>query len=75
MASGHQRLATMLTAGSYERQRAYLSALGRRAAVDALFCENNELAIGAIDALRESHIAIGVVGFKDIDKHRFGFTS
>ena len=63
-----------LDAGSYQRQRGYevlMDYLGRSQAedrVDAIFCENDNLAIGALDALREFGRAdLAIVGFDDIE--------
>lgn len=68
-------LAQMLEASHYLREegmrtvRNYLEATPRAERVEALFCENDILAIGAIDAQVATHSArrIAVVGFDDIE--------
>lgn len=68
-------LTLQLTAGSYDRQAGYrkmaryLANSAPQARVEAIFCENDILAIGALEALREAHVSgIGIVGFDDIDE-------
>jgi len=64
-----------LDAGCYQRQRGYevlmdyLSHTQAKDRVDAIFCENDNLAIGALDALREfgNSADIAIVGFDDIE--------
>jgi len=67
----------LMTAGHYDRQSGYrvmadyLHATATAAAprLDALFCENDILALGALDALRLAGLEgeIAIVGFDDID--------
>jgi DNA-binding LacI/PurR family transcriptional regulator len=71
-ASG-RHLTALLTAGHYSRDLAYKTmrdylqqTVHQR--VDALFCENDALALGVIDALRDAGISMAVVGFDDIDE-------
>ncbi|MDL4914583.1 MAG: substrate-binding domain-containing protein [Enterobacterales bacterium endosymbiont of Blomia tropicalis] len=67
-----------LIADGHSRERAYQSMLAylkkSRAAerIEALFCENDLLAFGAIQAIRDFGQAthIGVVGFGDVDEAR-----
>ncbi|MDF7659168.1 LacI family DNA-binding transcriptional regulator [Erwiniaceae bacterium L1_54_6] len=69
-------LEVMLTAGGYAQERSYavltgyLNANAPADRIDALFCENDALALGALEALREGagnkHMA--VVGFDGIDE-------
>lgn len=69
------KLELTLDAGCYQRQRGYevltdylkRSQSGDR--VDAIFCENDNLAIGALDALRDfdKGADIAIVGFDDIE--------
>lgn len=69
-------LEVMLTAGGYAQERSYavlteyLNAHAPADRIDALFCENDALALGALEALREGagnkHMA--VVGFDGIDE-------
>lgn len=71
-----QRLALKLEAGHYSRQRgyeemrAYLQETAPEQRVEALFCENDILALGALDALREQGAegTLAVVGFDDIEQ-------
>ncbi|ADU71908.1 LacI family DNA-binding transcriptional regulator [Pantoea sp. At-9b] len=71
-----QSLDTLLIAGSYDRDlayrtmRDYLRSTPPSARIDALFCENDVLAFGAIEAMRDfdPQLHIGVVGFDDIDE-------
>lgn len=75
MATGFQ-LDRVLTAGHYDRQRGfqlmseYLQATPESERVEALFCENDVLALGALEALRQTapSSAMAVVGFDDIDE-------
>ncbi|HHL0955702.1 TPA: LacI family DNA-binding transcriptional regulator [Serratia marcescens] len=75
MAAGFQ-LDRELTAGHYDRQRGfqlmseYLQATPESERVEALFCENDVLALGALEALRQTapSSAMAVVGFDDIDE-------
>ncbi|HAU4286762.1 TPA: LacI family DNA-binding transcriptional regulator [Serratia marcescens] len=78
MAAGFQ-LDRVLTAGHYDRQRGfqlmseYLQATPESERVEALFCENDVLALGALgalEALRQTapSSAMAVVGFDDIDE-------
>jgi len=68
-------LATVLEAGHYRRDAGmaallgYLDATPRDQRLQALFCENDILAIGAIDALVARHLPnrIAIVGFDDIE--------
>lgn len=46
----------------------YLDATSAGERVDALFCENDILAIGALQALRERDLTMGIVGFDNIDE-------
>ena len=68
------RLDTLLVAGQYLRTRGYaamsdyLDATSAGERVDALFCENDILAIGALQALRERDLTMGIVGFDNIDE-------
>ena len=68
------RLDTLLVAGQYLRTRGYaamndyLDATPAGERVDALFCENDILAIGALQALRERDLTMGIVGFDNIDE-------
>lgn len=67
--------ALLLQAGSYRRQRGYdlvleyLRATPPAERVEALFCENDNLALGAMDALRDQggSGSIAIVGFDGID--------
>lgn len=70
----HIKLSCILAAGEYQRERGYLTMkqylkeTSTEAMIDAIFCENDILAIGALEALREFKQAkIAVVGFDDID--------
>ncbi|MCU5774526.1 LacI family transcriptional regulator [Erwiniaceae bacterium BAC15a-03b] len=75
LAAGKQ-LDTELIAGHYDRQRAhqtmadYLRATAASERVDAMFCENDILALGAMGALRTvgQQNAVAIVGFDDIDE-------
>ncbi|KOC90933.1 LacI family transcriptional regulator [Winslowiella iniecta] len=61
-----------LIAGHYDRQLAYqtmsdyLATSGQP--VEAMFCENDILAIGTLEAIRDKHCQIAIVGFDDIDE-------
>jgi hypothetical protein len=65
----------VLEAGSYQRQQgyktltAYLKSSTDGDRIEALFCENDNLAIGALDALRDwgQGVEIAVVGFDGIE--------
>lgn len=69
-------LEVLLTAGEYARERSYavlteyLNAQAPDQRVEALFCENDVLALGALAALREGagNKFMAVVGFDDIDE-------
>ncbi len=69
-------LEVLLTAGTYSRDRSYavmteyLNAHAPDQRIDALFCENDVLALGAMAALREGagNKFMAVVGFDDIDE-------
>ncbi|HCB1497700.1 TPA: LacI family DNA-binding transcriptional regulator [Klebsiella michiganensis] len=71
---GGYRLDTLLVAGQYLRTRGYavmsdyLDATPEAERVDALFCENDILAIGALQALRERDLTMSIVGFDNIDE-------
>lgn len=68
-------LSAVLEAGHYRRGEGmqtllrYLEATPRTKRIDALFCENDILAIGAMDALVATHSQrkIAIVGFDDIE--------
>lgn len=68
-------LTTVLPAGHYQRTDGmhslikYLESTPRDKRIEAIFCENDILAIGAMDALLACHAAgkIGIVGFDDIE--------
>ncbi|WP_067705371.1 LacI family DNA-binding transcriptional regulator [Erwinia sp. ErVv1] len=68
----------VLTAGGADRELAYQAMLGylkkTRASerINALFCENDLLAFGAMQAIRDfgQGVHIGVVGFADVDEAR-----
>lgn len=70
------KLDLLLVAGRYERKlgyqmmKDYLSATPADERVDAMFCENDILAIGALEALYESgHFhSIAIVGFDGIEE-------
>ncbi|WP_437614124.1 LacI family DNA-binding transcriptional regulator [Erwinia sp. V71] len=65
-----------LIAGHYERELGYqqmtqyLNTVSERECVDAMFCENDILAIGALEALRDCGKSgrVAIVGFDDIDE-------
>lgn len=69
-------LNTVLVAGHYDRDRSYqtmtdyLRKTPPDDRIDALFCENDVLAFGAIQAIRDfdAQLNIGVVGFDDVDE-------
>ncbi|WP_017346748.1 LacI family DNA-binding transcriptional regulator [Pantoea sp. A4] len=75
---GGQQLDTVLVAGSYDRDRGYeemlqyLRTTPASQRIDALFCENDVLAFGAMQAMRDfdPQLHMGVVGFDDIDEAR-----
>jgi LacI family transcriptional regulator len=68
-------LSSILETGHYQRDygykalNRYLDTTAPRVQLEALFCENDILAIGALDALRNRNetLAMAVVGFDDID--------
>jgi len=68
-------LSTVLQAGHYQRTDGmqalmkYLESTPRNQRMEALFCENDILAIGAMDALLACHAEgkIAIVGFDDIE--------
>jgi LacI family transcriptional regulator len=68
-------LAVVLSASHYRRDEAlrafesYLQAVPREQRVEAIFCENDILAIGVLDALERTGLRrrIAVMGFDDID--------
>lgn len=70
------RLDVVLKAGSYDRARswqtmhAYLQHNAVTSPLDALFCENDVLALGAMEAQRQfvSQQPMAIVGFDDIDE-------
>ncbi|MBM7343108.1 LacI family DNA-binding transcriptional regulator [Pantoea coffeiphila] len=72
--AGHD-VGVLLTAGHYDRHSGYramadyLQSVPAEQWVDALFCENDILALGALEALRLAgrQGEIGIVGFDDID--------
>lgn len=73
LAAAGVSIAQVLDAGHYRREDGYrvmADWIAQRASggLDALFCENDILAIGALDALQVSDLAgrIAVVGFDDI---------
>lgn len=69
-------LNSLMTAGNYDRKRAYqqmvdyLAATPAAERIDGLFCENDILALGALSALRQAGVEqqVAVVGFDDIDE-------
>lgn len=69
-------LTLLLSAGAYSRERSYavmseyLNARAPQQRIEALFCENDVLALGAMTALREvgDNPFMAVVGFDDIDE-------
>ncbi|PSJ47294.1 LacI family transcriptional regulator [Zobellella endophytica] len=76
LAERGKELALMLGAEHYQREQGYRSLLHyldttpREARVEALFCENDILAIGAMEALkvRGEEGSMAIVGFDDIDQ-------
>ena len=68
-------LATVLETAHYRREQGmhalqrYLASTPRESRLEALFCENDILAIGALDALVAANAQrkIGIVGFDDIE--------
>ncbi|MGB9098019.1 LacI family DNA-binding transcriptional regulator [Erwinia sp.] len=68
----------VLIAGHYDRVLAwevmteYLHSTPENERIDALFCENDVLAFGVLQAIRDfdSTLNIGVVGFDDVDEAR-----
>lgn len=71
-----KKVDVVLVAGRYDRDFAYrcmmnyLKESTEHDRLDALFCENDVLAFGAIQAIRDfdADLQIGVVGFDDIDE-------
>ncbi len=71
-----QSLDRLLVAGCYDRDRAwqvmgdYLRATPAEERIDALFCENDILAFGAMQAIKDfgPDLHIGVVGFDNVDE-------
>lgn len=76
--AAHKTLNTVLVAGRYDRQMAYqammtyLKTTWASERIDALFCENDVLAFGAMQAIRDfgEGAHIGVVGFDDVEEAR-----
>lgn len=76
--SAGKSLDTRLVAGHYDRERAqqemqhYLQTTPAESRIDALFCENDVLAFGAMQAIRDfdAELHIGIVGFDDVDESR-----
>ncbi|KOC90531.1 substrate-binding domain-containing protein [Winslowiella iniecta] len=78
LAAANKSLDKLLVAGSDHREQAYQAMMAylkqARASerINALFCENDQLAFGALQAVRDfgqgAHIA--VVGFDDVDEAR-----
>lgn len=74
-AAGHT-LECVMVAHHYDRKRSYqqmtdyLAATATAARIDALFCENDILALGALSALRLAGAdgSMALVGFDDIDE-------
>jgi len=66
-------LQKILTAGGYDREHAYQATMAylkqtwASERFDALFCENDELAFGALQAIRDfgERVHVGIVGFGD----------
>lgn len=73
-----QNISKLFIAGHYDRERSYtlimdyLQQTPQSERVDALFCENDVLAIGAIQAVRDfgQGAHMGIVGFDDINEAR-----
>lgn len=69
------KVETILEAGHYARDRGfqtltrYLDETSSDTRIEALFCENDILAIGALDALRaqDEAVPMAIVGFDDIE--------
>lgn len=78
LAKNDKIVEVLLVAGHYDRELAYnavsnyLQATPATQRIDALFCENDVLAFGALQAIRDFDLTlhIGVVGFDDIDEAR-----
>lgn len=78
LATENIRLDVVLTAGGSDRELAwqamttYLKQARSSERINALFCENDLLAFGAIQAIRDfgQGVRIGVVGFDDVDEAR-----
>ncbi|MCU5775287.1 substrate-binding domain-containing protein [Erwiniaceae bacterium BAC15a-03b] len=76
--AAHKTLDKVLVAGSNHREQAYqaMTAYLKQARaserIDALFCENDLLAFGAMQAIRDfgQAVHIGVVGYDDVDEAR-----
>lgn len=76
--AAHKTLDKVLVAGHYDREMAYqtmmtyLKNTWASERVDALFCENDVLAFGAMQAIRDfgQGTHIGVVGFDDVGEAR-----
>lgn len=74
LAKDNRQLELLLTAGHYDQELAYLTmneylrGLDGESPIDAVFCENDVLALGVMDALRDANVAMAVVGFDDIDE-------
>jgi len=74
LAEAGQQVTTLLTAGYYVRElgyqamEQYLNLTPPVERVEALFCENDILALGALEAMRKVGASIAVVGFDDIDE-------
>lgn len=71
--AAHRPLKQVLTAGGYDREHAYRATLSylkqswASERFDALFCENDDLAFGALQAIRDfgERVHVGVVGSDD----------
>ncbi|NRA54054.1 MAG: LacI family DNA-binding transcriptional regulator [Gammaproteobacteria bacterium] len=69
------QLDLVLHAGSYQRQAGFdtltnhLTSSDHGSTIDAMFCENDNLAVGSIDAIRhcEQPVDIAIVGFDGIE--------
>ncbi len=65
------QLDVLLKAGSYDRARSWQvmdDFLQQATPLDALFCENDVLALGAMEALRAHRRHMALVGFDDIEE-------
>lgn len=73
LAAVHQSVKQVLTAGGFDREHAwratlaYLKQTWASERIDALFCDNDELAFGALQAVRDfgERVHVGVVGSGD----------